>query len=64
MANLQGKHIYIIGIGGTGMSAIALVLKEMGISVIGSDRSYSNTVMNLEKHGIPVFIGHLCRKCT
>ena len=58
MANLQGKHIYIIGIGGTGMSAIALVLKEMGISVIGSDRSYSNTVMNLEKHGIPVFIGH------
>lgn len=57
MNNLQGKHVHIIGIGGTGMSAIALVLEEMGVTVTGSDRTSSNAVMFLEKCGIPVFIG-------
>ncbi len=39
------------------MSAIALVLEEMGVTVTGSDRTSSNAVMFLEKCGIPVFIG-------
>ncbi len=56
--DLIGKRVYIIGIGGTGMSPIALVLKEMGLSVSGSDRAVSDTVRSLEKHGIPVHIGH------
>lgn len=58
MKNLQGKHIHIIGIGGTGMSAIALVLHELGVKVTGSDRSNSISVNQLEKHGICVTIGH------
>ena len=58
MKNLQGKHVHIIGIGGTGMSAIALVLHELGVNVTGSDRSSSISANQLEKHGIPVIIGH------
>ena len=58
MKNLKGKHIHIIGIGGTGMSAIALVLHELGVNVTGSDRSNSISVSQLEKNGIYVKIGH------
>ena len=58
MTEFFGKRIHIIGIGGTGMSPIAFVLKEAGAIVTGSDRSYSEIIPNLEAAGISVQIGH------
>ncbi len=52
------KKIYFVGIGGIGMSGLALLLHEQGYTVLGSDvRSGANTVF-LQKKGIKVFIGH------
>ena len=52
------KHIHLIGIGGTGLSAIALLLKERGYTVSGSDRIPSRLTQQLVDQGIQVFIGH------
>lgn len=53
-----GQKAFLIGIGGIGMSALAVILKERGFSVTGSDRSESTTTCILEKKGIHVLFGH------
>ena len=57
-SELSSRKVHIIGINGIGMSALAIYLKENNIDVTGSDITYSNNTINLEKHKIPVFIGH------
>ncbi len=52
------KKIHFIGIGGIGMSAIAEMLDDLGISVQGSDAKESANTLRVRKSGIPVFIGH------
>jgi UDP-N-acetylmuramate--alanine ligase len=52
------KHAHLIGIGGSGLSAIARVLVEEGYQVSGSDLEYSSYANELEKLGVKVFIGH------
>ena len=52
------KHVHLIGIGGTGLSAIALVLLERGIQVSGSDRLFSPLAERLQNAGARIFIGH------
>lgn len=52
------KNVYIVGIGGIGLSALAQLLKESGIVVSGSDRGDSPTTKLLRSKGIEVFIGH------
>jgi len=47
-----------VGIGGISMSAIALLLKNHGYNVTGSDRSESDMVKTLRSKGITVSIGH------
>ena len=49
---------HFIGIGGAGMSGIALVLHERGCKVTGSDLKESRYVRELEKAGISVHVGH------
>ena len=56
--NLTEKHIHLIGIGGTGLSAIARVLLERGCMVSGSDRSPSSLAQDLAAAGARVFTGH------
>jgi UDP-N-acetylmuramate--alanine ligase len=51
-------HVHLIGIGGTGLSAIARVLFESGYVVTGSDRALSPLAQNLQSAGIRVDIGH------
>ena len=51
-------HIHLIGIGGTGLSAIARVLHEKGIQVSGSDRQLSKLAAELQEVGVNVRIGH------
>jgi UDP-N-acetylmuramate--alanine ligase len=51
-------HAHFIGIGGAGMSGIARVLHDRGVSVTGSDLKGSRYSQGLETIGVPVFIGH------
>ena len=55
---LEGRRFWFVGIGGAGMSALALVAKQWGAEVGGSDRARSSYVDRLEAAGIPVAIGH------
>lgn len=52
------QPIHFIGIGGTGMNPLALLLASRGISVQGSDIASSTTTDLLKSHGINVFVGH------
>jgi UDP-N-acetylmuramate--alanine ligase len=54
----QPWRIHIVGIGGAGMSAIALVLSAMGHTVTGSDLKDSPVAERLRSHGIQVAVGH------
>jgi UDP-N-acetylmuramate--alanine ligase len=55
---LEGRRFWFVGIGGAGMSALALVARAWGAEVGGSDRARSSYVDRLEGAGIPVMIGH------
>jgi len=52
------QKVHFIGIGGSGLSAIARLLAESGWDVSGSDRSLSPLASELMKAGIRVSIGH------
>ncbi len=54
----QQRRIHVVGIGGAGMSAIALVLRAMGHAVSGSDLKDSPVAQRLGSHGIAVALGH------
>ncbi|MEY2817131.1 MAG: UDP-N-acetylmuramate--L-alanine ligase, partial [Chloroflexota bacterium] len=51
-------HVHFIGIGGSGLSAIARLLKESGYEVTGSDQSLSPFAVELQSIGVQVYIGH------
>ena len=51
-------RIHFVGIGGTGLSAIAKVLHERGEAVSGSDQAPSPYAQVLEALGVPVTYGH------
>ncbi|MBL7060378.1 MAG: UDP-N-acetylmuramate--L-alanine ligase [Actinobacteria bacterium] len=52
------KSYFLVGTGGAGMSAIAIVLKGMGYKVSGSDIKESRYVNLLRNEGIKIYIGH------
>jgi UDP-N-acetylmuramate--alanine ligase len=55
---LEGRKLWFVGIGGAGMSALALVARAWGAEVGGSDRARSAYVERLEADGIAVAAGH------
>ena len=54
----MGRHVHLIGIGGSGLSAIATLLWERGEAVSGSDRQDSPVIQRLKSAGMRIFIGH------
>ncbi|MCR4281155.1 MAG: Mur ligase domain-containing protein [Candidatus Kaiserbacteria bacterium] len=52
------QNIYMVGIGGIGMSALAQLLVHQGKNVSGSDREESPTTKLLAEKGVSVSIGH------
>lgn len=48
------NRVFMIGINGSGMSKLALILKDMGYSVSGFDVKESETAEELRKYGIAV----------
>lgn len=58
MADNSIQRVHFIGIGGVGMSGIALVAKAQGMDVSGSDLRASRYTEQLLAAGISVCIGH------
>lgn len=52
------RTVHVVGIGGPGMSPIAIVLAGMGHRVSGSDLTETATVARLRSLGITVHVGH------
>ncbi len=50
--------IHFVGIGGIGMSGLALIMKGKGFKVQGSDISRNKNIDRLKKEKIKIFIGH------
>jgi UDP-N-acetylmuramate--alanine ligase len=57
-APFSGRRLHFIGIGGAGMSGLALVARELGASVTGSDQAESSYCGPLRAAGIEPAIGH------
>jgi len=55
------KHIHFVGVGGSGMSGIAEVLRNQGYLISGSDLADSPTLRRLEALGIKTCVGHAAR---
>jgi UDP-N-acetylmuramate--alanine ligase len=51
-------HVHFIGIGGSGLSAIARLLLESGYTVSGSDRAVTPFAEDVRKAGATVYVGH------
>ena len=51
-------HVHFIGIGGSGLSAIARLLLESGYTVSGSDRVLTPFAEEVRKAGAKVHVGH------
>lgn len=50
--------VHFIAIGGAGMSAVAALYADLGITVTGSDQADSPTLADLRERGIEVHVGH------
>ncbi|MBJ7459106.1 MAG: UDP-N-acetylmuramate--L-alanine ligase [Thermoleophilaceae bacterium] len=57
-ADFAGRKIHLVGVGGVGMSGLALVARQLGAEVSGSDREASSYTARLEQAGVTVSIGH------
>lgn len=52
------QRLHIVGVGGPGTSAIAIILHEMNKSVSGSDHRNSEVLEQLRSIGVPVNVPH------
>jgi UDP-N-acetylmuramate--alanine ligase len=58
MSDWRQRHLHFIGIGGAGMSGLALVCARLGATVTGSDRADSSYMERLREAGLEPAIGH------
>ena len=58
MGAYAGRSLHFIGIGGAGMSGLALVARALGARVTGSDQAESSYCARLRAAGIQPVIGH------
>ncbi len=56
--DVAGKHIHMIGVGGSSMSGLAQMLVAKGYQVSGSDRTDGYLMNDVRAAGIAVQIGH------
>lgn len=55
---LKTKKIHLMGIGGAGMSGLALLLDQLGANVSGCDCEETSYIKRLRERNIPIRIGH------
>src|SRR6185295_6754473 len=58
MRDWASRRLHFVGIGGAGMSGLALVCAELGASVTGSDRADSSYMERLRAAGLDPIVGH------
>lgn len=58
MKQIPWRHVHFIGIGGVGMSGLAQILLDLGVSVSGSDQVKTMPCRRLETQGATFFSGH------
>jgi UDP-N-acetylmuramate--alanine ligase len=58
MSDWGARRLHFIGIGGAGMSGLALVCAELGAAVSGSDRADSSYMERLRVAGLDPIVGH------
>jgi UDP-N-acetylmuramate--alanine ligase len=58
MSDWSGRELHFIGIGGAGMSGLAVVCAGLGATVTGSDRSESTYMERVRAAGVEPSIGH------
>ncbi len=54
----SARRLHFVGIGGAGMSGLAIIARELGAAVTGSDRADSSYTERLREHGIEPVLGH------
>ncbi len=54
----SARRLHFVGIGGAGMSGLALIAAALGAQVTGSDRAGSSYTERLREHGIEPILGH------
>ena len=54
----EPRSLHVVGVGGPGMSAIAIVLAEMGHTVSGSDMRERTVLDRVRAAGVEVHVGH------
>jgi UDP-N-acetylmuramate--alanine ligase len=54
----KGRQLHFVGIGGAGMSGLALVCHQLGATVSGSDRADSSYMERLRAVGLDPVVGH------
>src|SRR4051812_11944088 len=57
-ADWAGRRLHFIGIGGAGMSGLAMVCAGLGATVTGSDRADSSYMERLRAAGLEPVVGH------
>jgi UDP-N-acetylmuramate--alanine ligase len=57
-ADWRSRRLHFVGIGGAGMSGLALIARELGATVTGSDRAESSYTERLRERGIEPVLGH------
>jgi UDP-N-acetylmuramate--alanine ligase len=58
VSDWSSRRLHFIGVGGAGMSGLALVCAELGATVTGSDRSDSSYMERLRAAGLDPTVGH------
>jgi len=56
--SLPWRQVHLIGLGGVGMTGLALILAECGVAVRGSDEVDSANLGRLRRCGAECFVGH------
>ena len=54
----KSEIIHFVGIGGIGMSGLALIMKDLGFKIQGSDIANNKNIEKIKKKKIKIFIGH------
>ena len=54
----KSELIHFVGIGGIGMSGLALIMKQLGFKIQGSDIAYNKNIERLKTNNIKIVIGH------
>ena len=60
----KNENVHFVGIGGIGMSGLALIMQGMGFKIQGSDISNNKNIERLKKNKIKILIGHSKKNIT